>query len=392
MKILFVLYNNFECNSAIHVHNFANAMVELGHECIVAVPDKKESVRELSGNGSLYSPAEYEDIIKGKVAFKNNVKPDIIHIWTPREIPRMFFLQLKKKYNKSRYIVHLEDNEEIILSKQINMKREQLKKLSAKELTAIIPETCAHPVFYKQFLRDADGVTVIIDTLLSFVPKEMFSMVLWPIIDTERFAPREKNMELMRRLGMDGRHLIVCYTGNVHLANAHEVRSLYLAVALANREGLPVKLIRTGKDHCDFLGEQTKWAYKNSIELGRVNFEEIPQLLALADILIQPGKPDIFNDYRLPSKIPEFLSMGKPVVVPNTNIGRYLTDKENALITEKGDGLELLSIITNIAKNGHLRDKLSKGSREFALKNFNKKSISMKLERFYRKLLTKGSH
>jgi glycosyltransferase involved in cell wall biosynthesis len=159
---------------------------------------------------------------------------------------------------------------------------------------------------------------------------------------------------------------------------------------MANREGLPVKLIRTGKDYCDFLGERTDWAHKNSIELGRVDFKEIPELLALADILIQPGKPDPFNDYRLPSKIPEFLSMGKPVIVPNTNIGRYLTNFKNALITKKGDGLELLSIISNIAKNKTLMDCLSKESRAFALKNFNKAVISAKLDTFYRSLLNKA--
>ena len=47
---------------------------------------------------------------------------------------------------------------------------------------------------------------------------------------------------------------------------------------------------------------------------------------ALADVLVQPGRAGPFNDYRLPSKLPEFLSAGRPVVLPATNLARQLRD------------------------------------------------------------------
>jgi glycosyltransferase involved in cell wall biosynthesis len=150
-------------------------------------------------------------------------------------------------------------------------------------------------------------------------------------------------------------------------------------------------LIRTGFDFCEFLGEQKAWAYANSIELGHINYEEMPKILALADILIQPGGPDAFNDFRLPSKIPEYLAMGKPVVIPNTNIGRFLHNGEQALLTTKGDEFEILEAIRTLAGNKSLREKLSKGGREFAVRNFAKKRISSELERFYRRISHKRS-
>ena len=50
---------------------------------------------------------------------------------------------------------------------------------------------------------------------------------------------------------------------------------------------------------------------------------ELPDYYALADVLIQPGRADDFNDFRIPSKLPEFFAMGLPVVLPPTNVGRH---------------------------------------------------------------------
>jgi glycosyltransferase involved in cell wall biosynthesis len=278
----------------------------------------------------------------------------------------------------------LEDNEETIFEKRVNMSKEQIQGLSEDQLNRIVTKGVSHPIHYKSFLKEADGITVIIEKLREFISKGKPNMVLWPIIDPVKFAPGQKDPALLHKLGMNSDAILICYTGNVHASNAREIRSLYLAVAMANEEGLPVKLIRTGVDHCDFLGDDSERAHKNSVELGYVKYEEIPGLLALADILIQPGGPDEFNDYRLPSKIPEFLAAGKPVVAPNTNIGRYLRNGRNAMITKKGDEFELLGIIKLLSKNRALRERLSKGGREFAVKNFAKKRISSELERFYR--------
>jgi hypothetical protein len=55
-------------------------------------------------------------------------------------------------------------------------------------------------------------------------------------------------------------------------------------------------------------------------------------LLALADLLVQPGKPDAFNDYRFPSKLPEFLSVGRPVILPDTNIAKHMVHRRHGFV------------------------------------------------------------
>lgn len=70
---------------------------------------------------------------------------------------------------------------------------------------------------------------------------------------------------------------MICYTGSVHKANAEEVRSLYLAIALLNQQGYNTFLVRTGYDGCEFLREDELWIKKYSVELGHIDYKEIPE-------------------------------------------------------------------------------------------------------------------
>jgi len=225
------------------------------------------------------------------------------------------------------------------------------------------------------------------DTLKKFVSKRQPHLVLWPIINPELFFNQKKNPDIQKKLGISDHEVVLAYTGNVHHSNADEVRKLYMAVGLANKEGIPVKCIRTGKDICSFLASEEEWVRKYFIELGFVDRNIFMSCLPLADILIQPGKKSKFNDYRMPSKIPEFLATGKPVVVPDTNIGRFLEDGKEAVILKKGDEREIIDVIKRLREDKALAKRIAEGGRQFVLKNFNKDIIAAKLEGFYQQVL-----
>jgi glycosyltransferase involved in cell wall biosynthesis len=364
--------------------------MERNNECIVAVPENKETAAEYMDERILYTPLDYKETLHPDFKFSDGKGPDIIHAWTPREIVRKHCGLLMEKFPASKLIVHLEDNEEIVAEKLLGLPKAIIESLPDEKLQAITPDTLSHYTYYKHFLRGAHGITIIVDALREFVPENKPCMILWPIIDTERYSPQDGNANVREGLGIRPHEYIVCYIGSAHSVNAHEVRSLYVAVALANREGLPVRLIRAGRDECNLLGEQDEWARKYSIELGFIERKDIPSYLALADILIQPGKADRFSKYRFPSKIPEFLSMGKPVAVPDANIGRLLKHKEEAFIMKQGDALGILDAIRELKTNNGLKERLSIGGRQFALTNFDKKTITDTLEDFYKDIIEKG--
>ena len=42
-NVLFALYHDFSANSAVHVHNFANRLADLGHSTAVAIPEDTDT-------------------------------------------------------------------------------------------------------------------------------------------------------------------------------------------------------------------------------------------------------------------------------------------------------------------------------------------------------------
>src|SRR5207302_264676 len=126
---------------------------------------------------------------------------------------------------------------------------------------------------------------------------------------------------LCRELGIPSDAKIIVYPGNIHAANAAEMLNLYQAVHLLNLRGLKVHLIRTGADYHPCLPDEFRQLSKQHItHLGVVGRSRLLEILKLADVFIQPGAADEFNDYRLPSKLPDFLALGRPLILPATNL------------------------------------------------------------------------
>lgn len=379
-NILMVSHSDFPANSAVHVHHFANELVKLGYDCVVAVPHNKDSVGKLKGN--LYKVAQYNEIEQIQALFCNQQSPDLVHAWTPREHVRIFCNALSAKY-EFKLVIHLEDSEESVIQRFLNLSLEQI----LEEDEDLIPYNLSHPRKYKEFLHTADSVTIIIDSLKDYVPESIPTATIFPGVDNHQFSPRLRNSKLISSLNIPENVTILCYTGNVHLANQEEVRCLYLAVGQRNLEGKPTILIRTGIDNnLQFLQQNELWVEKYVIELGWVDRQQIPDILSLADVLIQPGKPDDFNDYRFPSKIPEFLASGKPIIIPDTNIANHLQHLDNALILPVVDQESLPRAIDLLVDNPDLAKKIAQSGLEFALTNLNWSSNTKKLVSFYKSL------
>ena len=83
-NILFVLYNDFHSQSAIHVHHFANNLIIQGLDCVVCVPRDKHTVTLLQNTS--YKVTEFSEISNLKDFFRNGKEPDIVHAWTPRAV------------------------------------------------------------------------------------------------------------------------------------------------------------------------------------------------------------------------------------------------------------------------------------------------------------------
>jgi glycosyltransferase involved in cell wall biosynthesis len=376
VNVVFVNYGSFDSNSAVHIFHVANELVKLGVECTVAVPERPEAALDIGV--PLFQARSYAEAL---AQARPGTGPTLVHAWTPREGVRRFTEELSQRLGCG-YFIHLEDNEEHIAERMLGVPMETLRRLPESELQ--VPDSLSHPVRYQQFLAGAVGVSALIDRLLEFKPAAVPGLVFWPASDAGLEWHRPRDEQLREQLGIAPEELVVVYTGNVHPANQREVSSLYLALALLRRRGLGVRLVRTGNDYAQLYEPGLADTMKELvIELGRRPRTELPAILSLADVLVQPGGPDPFNDYRFPSKLPEFLASGKPVLLPRSNIGRQMTDGENCLLLEAGNALEIATKVESLFLDRPRRERIGAAGRRFALEHFSWARSAKALHSFY---------
>lgn len=386
MNILFVNYGNFTTNSLNHISGFTRWLSGRGHACIVVVPSEKETFAAVPEPA--FRAATYSEVLAEPHLFPDGRAADIIHAWTPREGVRKFVAAYQRQ-RPTHLIVHLEDNEEHLLEAFGGRPANELRDLPRQRFPFPMVDGLPHPVNYRQFLRLADGITVINDRLREFVPSSVPARLLPPGVDFELYHPLAPDTALRRELGLRDGERVLVFTGSVTYANLDEMTELYRAVRQLNQQGTPVRLIRTGFTQPEFVAglgfDPAPWV----IELGFVAKSMLPRLLALADVLVQPGQSGPFNDYRLPSKLPEYFASGRPVVLPAANVGLLVADGREALVLRSGEATEIAAACRRIFTDQGFAAALGQAGREFARRHFDPERNTAALLRFYEEVRAK---
>ena len=382
MNILFVNYGDFTTNSLNHIGGFANTLCAAGHACVVAVPDRKETLAHVAS--PLFIAATYGELLTVPKIFPDGRPADLIHAWTPREGVRKFVLKYQRGLAApARLIVHLEDNERFLLESYTGKKLSALRDASLAETDAWLVDGLPHPLRHETFLRIADGVTHIVERLREFVAPGTPTQLLPPGVDFSLYAPQSPDANLRAELGLADGERVIVFTGSNTFANEPEMRELYVAIALLNQRGTPTRLIRTGFNSPLFLAGLPDDLKRHVIDLGFVAKAKLPRLLALADVLVQPGRTGAFNDYRLPSKLPEFLASGKPVVLPPTNLAALMQDGREAVFLKTGTPEDIADTCARLFADAALCASLGQHGAAFARRHFDLTANTRALAAFY---------
>jgi glycosyltransferase involved in cell wall biosynthesis len=385
MNLLFANYHDLRGSSAVHIANLADELERLGMSCSIAVPRNTRTARNFPRRR--FRTVTYRRARLGRFGFPEGASPDLLHAWTPRENVRVFVSRLAAR-RRVPYFVHLEDNEDVIAADQLGFARADLAAAPDAEIERRLIPTISHPRRYREFLAGAAGVTTIVDRLAEFVPPGVPTHVLTPAFEPDLFKPQPRSDELARELGLAPTDRVVVYAGTVHATNAEEVRNLYLAVAAVDTPTRPLRLVRLGSDFLDFLGNAAAATRRIEIRVGHQPRERLPAIFALADVLVQPGSPGAFNDFRIPSKLPEYFAMGIPVILPRSNVGLLAHDGEECLLLDSGDAADIAAKIQRVLDHGDLRKRLGHGARQFAERTFSWERSARDLAAFYRSILS----
>jgi len=390
MKVVIVNYWNFDTPSGMHIFHLANALAKRRVDVTVYCRDQSSTALSLGKpKFRCYGATDsrMEHVYRDLAARGNDY---VLHAWTPRESTRVVTELLAQRLD-APYIVHMEDNEDAVY---------------AASTTACTPDELAkdaawspggklfflsHPVRYKEFLASAQGYTSIIESLQDFKPAHVSGHVFWPSCEPEVFAlPSKSSPEAKIRWGIPPESPVIFYPGNVHHNNADEVKELYIAVRMLREQGIPARIIKFGRYSRDIPG-QTLAAYgfgDSLIDLTTViTPSQVPEVLRAADYLVQPGRDTPFNHYRFPCKLPLFMASGRPVMLPDTNLGRHLEHEKNCLILQKGDAKEICKQLLFLARNPDVAESIGQAGREFAKEHFSWDASAAGLIEFYRRVL-----
>ncbi len=377
-KVVFVSYGTFDCNSAGHIAGFARELSQAGLSVAVCA-------REPVEKAYAFGPPAFEffslkDLIADPAAvvgFDGTLEAasTVLIGWTPRKASRRALVRAAARTG-APYVVHFEDNEDHLAELRAGEAGDQALQEDRAER--------------RRLLAGALGATIIEPRLKETLPPGLPTQVLEPGVDLEGLAaplPPHRRSSLLKAAGAPTGAKVIVYPGNIHRANASEVAELYKAVRRLRDAGRELVLIKTGKDDvraADLVGFEP--AEAGVRDLGVVERPFLVELIKCADIFVQPGAPGPFNDFRLPSKLPEFMAVGRPILLPRANVGLRLKDGEDALLLDSGSAEEIAARVELLLEHPELCAKLGCNAQGFAKRNYVWSRQGEKLLRFLRKL------
>lgn len=384
MNILFANYGDCTSNSLNHIGAFANHLTRLGHDCVVAIPDHPET-REVLPD-PLFRVVPFAQMLGEPRSFADRRGADVLHAWTPREIVRRLAMSYLVTTPAARLVVHLEDNEAHLTRAFLQREGIAPEALSEGDLAQRLPPNLSIPLRARHFLSVAHGVTHITDRLRELTPPETRTHLLLPgLEETAPLTPEEVATERAALQQSPNERLIV-YTGSTTFANLPEVKCLTMAVRMLTEAGCPTRLIRTGHQPQEYRDALAQVGGSLVTDLGFVPKTRLPLLLATADVLVQPGAANDFNDFRLPSKLPEFLWAGRPTILPATNIATQMREGREGLLLANASPAEIARRCREVFEDAELATRLGKGAHAFARLHFDLTTNTEGLLGFYESL------
>ncbi len=387
LRLLFVNFGQADNNSAQHINGFARALAALGHTVTVAsvksVPDGEFQPLDgfhLASHRTV--PGEKTGAFPGSAA-----APDLIHVWTPREIIRDLANRALARWPRARLIIHLEDNEDTLFHRHTGLTVADARALDDAALVPHLSRGLIDPRHAPDFLRSASGLTLVYRSLAALVPAGQPSCEIVPLIDPAFFAPAPPDPSLRHALGIPAGATVIGYNGNDHHGNTEDIRQLYATVQILLDRGHSVRLLRTGHTLPEILDAFPASVRAAVISCGFLPRETLPAHMRQAGFFLQPGGPDEFNTHRLPAKVPEYLMLARPVIMGTANLAAELTHQENALILPEMTARNAADAAEWLMADPARATALGTAARHFALARFAPDAVIPPLLAFYRQRL-----
>jgi len=211
-------------------------------------------------------------------------------------------------------------------------------------------------------------------------------------VETDLFAPQATSADatLRRRLGAEGKFL-VCYAGTMGMAHGLETL-LASADELQKRDpNVMFLLIGEGAEKERIQALAQSRALANVRFLDQQSRETIPAFLSASDACVVLLKnTEIFKTV-IPTKMLEFMSCARPVIVAVKGQARQIIlDAEGGIAISPENSQELTTAILDLASNPGSAASMGKKGREYILRRFSRRDTAERYIEILERLLEKS--
>lgn len=192
--------------------------------------------------------------------------------------------------------------------------------------------------------------------------------------DLDRFVPAPPAPEFRRRLGAADSEPLVLYIGAHGVS--HGLVAVADAAALVAPHGIHIAFVGEGAAKAELARHVEDRAIPNVTMLNGVDREQVPDLIAAADICLVPLRDiPLFSTF-IPSKIFEFLAMGKAVVGSVRGEPAAILRAAGAVVVEPEDVEALGQSLIQLAADPSRRAEMGQRGRAYVQKHFDRRQLA----------------
>ena len=210
-------------------------------------------------------------------------------------------------------------------------------------------------------------------------------------VDTDVLAPRPKDNPVSRRLGLDGR-FVVMYSGTLSISSDRTLgRALEAAALLADVPGLVLALVGEGLRKEALREKAAALGLANVRFLPFVPYAELADLLAAADVLLVPLDRSK-SDLSVPSKLYTFMAAGRPILglaAPGSEVAAVLGEHDCGLAAPPDDAAAVAAAVRALAAaSPERRRELGANARAYAVRHVSRRTVLARYDALLRSMVS----
>lgn len=238
-----------------------------------------------------------------------------------------------------------------------------------------------HKVAYRFIHKAIDGRILMTQNLRNFYDNKVSvkpTYILNSIVDEARFINVERQQVPQKYL---------CYMGNMELAKDN-VDNIIRAFSKISQKYPDYEFWLYGQpsenDRIIIENLISEYQLNNKVYLkGRVDYNQVPQILANASILLTSQPMTKRAQGGFPTKMAEYMMSMTPMIVTNVGeIHKYVKDSETTFMVEPCDPVAYAEKISFILDNSSIAEEVANNAFQYAKLHFCSKHVTMGMIEF----------